>query len=971
NKYKCTIPNTGKLNVKLSPGQTEVLTWTATYYIDGIAKTAKAYTVCYAPLLEPIASGVKLTWQDNESIAWISGATGLGAGNRTNKPANFIPIIGLIKTSGSVSDYLEGSSGGGHYGEKTGMTGYNWITNDSPKGSVVVDTSRYANLNQLPNLSVGFVVAKNGGSADKSEWHVKNYNGVDEYTGNKKGDSNNATQKSVKGAGSGAPTLATGTGKTTGIKYNNPVWSQNVSETNEMRFRAMSYAYDGSMYRSVGAHTCYMSIIKVDKSALRNLVNSHVDMAEQAASYSHQSARFAAYQKAIKDAAELLGNPASAVTENDIVDKFNTLSKQTYSININHRFNNGRPMQSIQKSFEIGSTVIFGLCDHTGYTPKAAIGYTTSFDTQTVTNCQEDITQYYDYDAHTYTVFYNGNGNTGGITLHTSHTYDLEKKLAKNGFSKNGYTFIEWNTEADGSGVGYEEGQPVKNLTDENGAELTLFAIWKVNKHYIVFNGNSGVGTMDKQEVEFGSSVILYENKYERENYAFVAWNTKQDGTGVSYEDKGLFGPMPDQDVTLYAQWRYAVHNIVFHANGGSGNMENQPLKEGVTEQLNENTFERTGYAFERWNTQEDGLGDSYDDKGEITMGTSNIDLYAQWTAETYTVTFDGNGGTPDKESETVTYDQAYGELPEAEREGYIFAGWYTAKTGGTKVEETTIVTTAQDHTLYALWSINHYTISFESNGGTDVDDISGPYGSVVYEPEEPKKLGHTFDGWYEDEELETPVDWPYTMGASDVIFYAKWTANQYAITFDSNGGTEFEKIIEPYGTEVDEPEDEPEKEGHTFVAWYEDEELETPVSWPYTIGASNVVFYAKWEVKYYNISFDANGGHFTELVGSDIIKMSLPYGSDLVAPTVERAGYDFDGWDPELHNTVPAYDIDFVAKWVRAQTEVSFNLNGATAGTVPDTQKGDIGSAVDLPEQGNIEKLGYEFLGWALTDDA
>ena len=86
----------------------------------------------------------------------------------------------------------------------------------------------------------------------------------------------------------------------------------------------------------------------------------------------------------------------------------------------------------------------------------------------------------------------------------------------------------------------------------------------------------------------------------------------------------------------------------------------------------------------------------------------------------TYTVTFDANGGTaPAPASKQVTYDATYGTLATTTRNGYTFTGWFTAGTGGTQVTSGTTVTTAANHTLYAQWTANAYTVTFDANGGT------------------------------------------------------------------------------------------------------------------------------------------------------------------------------------------------------------------------------------------------------------
>ena len=110
-------------------------------------------------------------------------------------------------------------------------------------------------------------------------------------------------------------------------------------------------------------------------------------------------------------------------------------------------------------------------------------------------------------------------------------------------------------------------------------------------------------------------------------------------------------------------------------------------------------------------------------------------------------VTFDGNGGTPSYSTKTVTYDSAYGELPSATRTGYTFDGWYTEKSGVTKVTNETKVTTANDHTLYAQWNINSYTITFISDRQAIKSEMLN-YNVTINYPEDPTKIGYTFDEW-------------------------------------------------------------------------------------------------------------------------------------------------------------------------------------------------------------------------------
>ena len=177
-----------------------------------------------------------------------------------------------------------------------------------------------------------------------------------------------------------------------------------------------------------------------------------------------------------------------------------------------------------------------------------------------------------------------------------------------------------------------------------------------------------------------------------------------------------------------YVEWGF--YDIAFDGNGGSGSIPKiTHIRFDETQVLPSNVFTRTGYTFNGWNTKADGTGSAYADKASVVRLTNENDavvtMYAQWKANTYTVTYDANYAsgesvpTISKTSDTVTFDSGYGELPTASRTGYSFDGWYTDKTGGSKVESTTKVTTAKDHTLYAHWTAYHYNIAFNANGGS------------------------------------------------------------------------------------------------------------------------------------------------------------------------------------------------------------------------------------------------------------
>ena len=244
-------------------------------------------------------------------------------------------------------------------------------------------------------------------------------------------------------------------------------------------------------------------------------------------------------------------------------------------------------------------------------------------------------------------------------------------------------------------------------------------------------------------------------------------------------------------DHTLYAQWNALPnHTVTFNSNGGSGSMTNQTTN--LPTALTLNAFTRTGYSFSSWNTLANGTGTNYAN-GATYDFSADIELYAQWTANAYTVTFDANGGsTPVPASKTVTYGSTYGTLATTSRTGYTFAGWFTAASGGTQVTAATIVNTAGNHTLFAQWTANTYTLTFDANGGGTPVPASKivTYGSAYGTLATTSRTGYSFAGWFTAASSGTQVTAATIVNtAADHTLYAQWTANTYTVTFDGNGG--------------------------------------------------------------------------------------------------------------------------------------------------------------------------------------
>ena len=291
--------------------------------------------------------------------------------------------------------------------------------------------------------------------------------------------------------------------------------------------------------------------------------------------------------------------------------------------------------------------------------------------------------------------------------------------------------------------------------------------------------------------------------------------------------------------------------------------------------------FTRKGYTQVGWSTV-DGGEKVYGFEDVYTQNEA-LTLYPVWNANQYTITFDTNGG-----SDIAPITQDYGaEITAPDnptRKGYTFKGW------DKEIPETM---PAENMTVKAQWEINQYTIAFDTNGGSEIAPITQDYGTEITAPDNPTRKGYTFKGW--DKEI------PETMPADNITVKAQWEINQYTITFDTNGGSEIAPITQDYGTEITAP-DNPTRKGYTFKGW--DKEI------PETMPAENITVKAQWEINQYTITFDTNGG-------SEIAPITQDYGTEITAPdNPTRKGYTFKGWDKEIPETMPAENITITARW-------------------------------------------------------
>ena len=322
-----------------------------------------------------------------------------------------------------------------------------------------------------------------------------------------------------------------------------------------------------------------------------------------------------------------------------------------------------------------------------------------------------------------HSINYNTNGGTITSTGYPTYVADGDSLSLSSlpTATKSGYVFKGWEWD-------YDKGLILGNLSSALSAvygPLYLKAVWETApvNYTLSYNANGGSGSMSSQTVTEGQAAKLKTNTVTKTGYYFTGWNTKANGSGTSYSD-GAYATFYG-NTTLYAQWqKYADLVITFDKNDGSGTTVTQTVPYGESATLNTNSFTRTGYTFSGWNTEDDGTGTAYGDGASISP-SSNVTLYAQWQLNTYSYSFDANGGSGSMSGGSAAYGESI-QLPgnTFTRPKYTFSSWNTKSDGsGTAYADSASLTLTEDTTLYAQWVlVTDYTVLLPDGDNITVD---------------------------------------------------------------------------------------------------------------------------------------------------------------------------------------------------------------------------------------------------------
>ncbi|MFI3326828.1 MAG: InlB B-repeat-containing protein, partial [Clostridia bacterium] len=701
------------------------------------------------------------------------------------------------------------------------------------------------------------------------------------------------------------------------------------------------------------------------------------------------------------------------------------------------------------------------------------------------------IVGYFQSTVNTTNIWYNPNGGTL-----TSTTYDLYdgtiRRLSDKtryfdtitygtsdnpynattfGLTKTGYTFVGWNTKADGSGTFFDQNTDYSSTTYKsdlattNGGYVTLYAQWEVNTTNIWYNPNGGTLTSTTYDLYDGTvrrlsdktryfCTITYgasDDPYNattfgltKTGYTFVGWNTKADGSGTFFDQDTDYSSTTYKSdlattnggyVTLYAQWEINTYTVTYNANGGTGAPSSGTKTYGVTYTLPTTEPTRTGYTFVGWQLSYNDTtvtGNTYGHTSSCTHNYTNtnydLTFTAIWKANTYTVTYNANGGTSGSvTTQTKTYgvSMTISSSATPTRTGYTFQGWATSTTNATNGTVTYAAggsyTSNSSTTLYAVWAESKYVDLNFYLDGTKLDSsqtiatadlyINGTLvASDATDYYTLKAIGSSYtvtdikvaDG-YGVAYIVHAGEKTYSTSASGTTLTGSATSINIYITttqyvdlnfyvdgvFQSSSQTIATADVYINNTLVaSDATDYCVKKAGGSLYTVTDIKVADGYDVAYIIHAGEKTYSSSVtgtsltdektqiniyiETITYTVTYNANGG--TGAPSSQ----TKTYDIDLVLSPIEptKEGYSFSGWGTYSSDTSAAYyagdtytknsDSTLYAIWEELPTyTVTYDANGGTGEPANDTKTYGVSYYVSTTEP---TKTGYTFVGWKLS---
>lgn len=552
-----------------------------------------------------------------------------------------------------------------------------------------------------------------------------------------------------------------------------------------------------------------------------------------------------------------------------------------------------------------------------------------------------DVTLYAKWSANEYAISYFLFGGMQNVANPSTYTVEDDDIILAYPV-KTYYDFDGWYSDADFK-------NKVDKIKTENGGNIELYAKWTATECKIEFVNADVERIFYTVESE---DIVL--PKAFRFGYTFVAWfeNPEFSGDTVSIVKKGSFG-----DIKLYAKFSANEYRIEYDLQGGVNDIGNPSVYTVEDETVTLSAPTRVHYTFGGW--FEDGkLVETID-----ALRLCDIKLVAEWIADKYTITYNLNGGECDDALVTeYTVESADIALPILTKKGYAFCGWYDNAAFDDKSLNNIPSGSYGNINLYAKFSVVEYTISYDLQGG--VNSISNPTKYTIEDQNivlsAPSRECYTFDGWFENGKQVESIN---AERCENVNLAAKWTAIEYSIAYDLDGGSCEEELTVKYNVESDDiilPD--LSKDGYKFVGWFIGEKKIEKIA---KGSHGDLKISAKWSMATYTVEYVCDGNHDNPT--------ELAVDEEYTLKDAEKTGYSFEGWHSDESLQTRVYTIissgetvTMYAKFAPVTYTITYDYSG--------------GEGVENPSTYTIEsediilnaagKNGFEFLGWFNGED-
>ena len=682
----------------------------------------------------------------------------------------------------------------------------------------------------------------------------------------------------------------------------------------------------------------------------------------------------------------------------------------TYVVTWNATANGGTAMSPGTSSYTYGGTAI------PAQTPAARNGYTFTgwYSAQTggslvvspgaTFSPASTQTLYARWSLDTLTITWDATTNGGSITGNTTD-FTIESNTVTGAVPDpiDGKTFTGWYSSASGGSL-----VVAADGTFSPTSSRTLYGQWVITPYTVTWDATSNGGTAISPLTNdvTPTNSISAPTPSSRVGYDFLGWFDLATGGNKLVDAGSSYTPVAS--TTLFAQWSPKTYVVTWNATANGGSAISPGTSSYIVGGLAltlPTPVARTGYTFNGWFNAASS-GTKVGDPGATYIPSGTGTLYAQWSANSYTITYDANtgSGAASRTSDTYTTGGATITLPTVgtlNKTSSTFNGWSLSAglngAGGTQL--TGAFTTSHDVTLYAIWvGVGSHTVTFHAKYPNNTDATAGQTSAGTASPLTANGfsyIGYSFAGWDTSSAASTVVyadTANFNFDAGDANLYAVWTANTYTITWNAttNGGTAISPLTSNYttgGTAPTAPTPAP-RTGYSFLGWYSAASggsLEVLAGATYGPSTSPTL-YGVWQPDTYIVTWDmatnTSGAQSndtdTYIVGDPFLTANTP---------AARPGYTFNGWfdaatggsqvlqagDPYT----PTATKTFFAQWSGETYTVTYDANTGTGAASRATDSFTVGttSPLTLPTVGtlgkNVAGVQYVFNGWSETPGA